>query len=108
MNTDPFAGRAASEGPPYDNALIVTPEMGDLLPVIPSALTLTYLHTDRSKAAEQGLASIVPVTVQMQNGTELEIFLSCYGQNFHPAFYPIRPTRILWDRSEALAVTLLW
>ena len=46
MMTDPFTGRAPSEGEPYDNALTITPSDDTGLSVIPSAIYVPLWSRD--------------------------------------------------------------
>lgn len=107
---DPFQGRAASEGAPYDNALTVTPSDTADLPVIPSAIYLPpvlgandFLYPDG-----QDPNRVYQITMQMQNGETMTIQSAGLGSDGKPVLLPFRPRRIMATGTNAIRITLFW
>jgi len=120
MPLDPLGGRieAPSDAAPYRNALTVTRNGGDTLPVIPTAF---YLPGVLGAEDEDGAATffteggqnpygVYKLRVEMQNGEQIEMRTA--GLNAETGatiIVPLRIRKILWDQSDgAQAVTLLW
>lgn len=114
---DPFSGRAASEGAPYDNALTITPDDAADLPVIPSAIYVPLWSQD---AEGQPIQNAYPadrngseknvLSLEMQNGERLTMHLPSYVdlQGSAPIILPVRPNKILRTGTTLHRVTLLW
>lgn len=119
MSIDPFGGRipSSTQQPPYANALMVTPADGDDLPVIPSAFFLPQIvggvedvrtWDGISFDAYQDPGNIQQLRVEMQNGAQITLHTAGISQDGSTIFVPMRIRKILWERSTAVAVTLLW
>lgn len=108
--TNPFQGRAPSEGAPYDNALTVTSADGDHLPVIPSAFYLPGISGDGFHTGPTGQDpfAVHHVSVEMQNGAEITFYTAGVSKDGSTIFVPMRICKILWDKCSVKAVTLLW
>lgn len=108
MSINPFQGRAAGEGAPYDNALTITPSDTLDLPVIPSALHIPLVMKPGNDGVLQDPSSIQRLCLVMQNGEEITLASAGWTGGFEPVFLPVRPKRIKATGTTAIAVTLLW
>ena len=133
MPNDPFHGRAASAGSPYDNALTITPSDDDDLPVIPSAIMVQAVQPAYAFAEGEGTPTDDPagewnrypydpmtvasqvstanfILVEMQNGNRFSIAVpSLYHlHKSRPYLIELRPRRILRTGTTFRTLTLLW
>ena len=133
MPQDPFQGRAASAGSPYDNALTITPSDTDDLPVIPSAILVQAVQPTYAFAEAEGTPTDDPagewnrhpynpetiasrtsvanfILMEMQNGNRFSIAVpSLYHlHKSRPYLIELRPCRILRTGTTFRTLTLLW
>lgn len=107
---DPFQGRAASEGAPYDNSLSITPSDTTDLPIVPSAIYLPPVLGENGFLYPDGQDPnrVYQIAMLMQNGEALTIQSAGLGSDGKPVLLPFRPRRIMATGTNAIRITLVW